>query len=120
MNNKGQTLVLFVVLIPFILALFAFVIDSAYIVKEDTKLKSIATSSLKSLNDNKNISDIKKIIKTNDNNIQIVVIDNNKIHLTNQIDPIFGKIVGYEKYNLDIELYSTFENGKLVIKEKGK
>ncbi len=121
MNNKGQTLVLFVVLIPFILALFAFVIDSAYIVRKDTELKGIATSSLKSImKDNKNYNDIKKVIKTNDSNIEIISLDDSSIHLTNKIEPIFGKIVGYDKYNIEISLYGGYENNKLIIKEKGK
>ena len=121
MNNKGQTLVLFVVLIPLMLALFAFVIDSAYIVRKDTELEGIATSSLKSvIKDNKSISEVKQVIKKNDNNIEIISFDDSIIHLKNKINPIFGKVVGYDKYNLEVELYGGYENGKLIIEEKGK
>lgn len=121
MNNKGQTLVLFVVLIPFILMLFAFVFDSAYISRKDTELEGIATSSLKALiENNKTSSDVVKVIKENDENIEVISIDNNSIHLMNKIDPIFGKIIGYDKYNLEVNLQGKIINGKLIIEEKGK
>lgn len=121
MNNKGQTLVLFVVLIPLFLALFAFVIDSAYIVRKDIELEGIATSSLKTvIKDGKSINEVKQVIKENDKNIKIISLDDSSIHLENKINPIFGKIVGYDKYNLEIELYGGYENGKLIIEEKGK
>ena len=38
MNNKGQTLVLFIIFIPLLLILAAFVIDVGYIASEKTKL----------------------------------------------------------------------------------
>lgn len=121
MNNKGQTLVFFVVLIPLILALFAFVIDSAYIVRGNTKLYGIAYSALDDVvNQGKDINKVKRVIKENDNNIKIIVLDRNGIELTNEITPIFGKIIGYDKYNLDVKLYTSYENGKYMIKEKGK
>lgn len=120
MNNKGQTLVFFVVLIPLILALFAFVIDSAYIVRGNTKLYGIAYSALGDTVQGKDIDKVKKVIKENDNNIEIIVLDKNGIELTNEIPPIFGRIIGYDKYNLDVKLYTSYENGKYIIKEKGK
>lgn len=121
MNNKGQTLVLFVVLIPFIMMLFAFVFDSAYISRKNTELEGIANSSLISIiKDNKSSEDVIKVIKENDKNIEIISIDNNSIHLMNKIDPIFGKIIGYDKYNLEVNLSGKLINGKLIIEEKGK
>ena len=49
MNNKGQTLVLFVILVPFVLAICAFAFDSAYILIKDNELESIAKSSVRSI-----------------------------------------------------------------------
>lgn len=43
-------------------------------------------------------------------NIKIISLDDSSIHLENKINPIFGKIVGYDKYNLEIELYGGYEN----------
>lgn len=120
MNSKGQTLVLFVVLIPFILALFAFVIDSAYIVRKNTELYGIAKSSLRSVVvDNKSIASVREVILKNDDNIEIVSFDDSSIHLKNSVEPIFGKIVGYDKYNLETKLYGGYDNGEFRI-EKGK
>ena len=47
MNNKGQTLVLFVVLLPVILILLAFVFDTAYMSMESNRLNDIAKTSVK-------------------------------------------------------------------------
>ena len=121
MNNKGQTLVLFVVLIPLILMLFAFVFDSAYISRKDTELEGIATSSLKSVMESgASYEDVIKVIKENDENIEVISLDDNSIHLMNKIDPIFVKIIGYDKYNLEVSLSGKIIDGKLIIEEKGK
>lgn len=121
MNNKGQTLVLFVLLLPLIFAIFAFCFDSAYIARKNTELEGIATSSLKYIIENKkSFEEATSVIKENDENIKIIAIDENSIHLTNEIKPIFGKIIGYDKYNLEVKLTGNLINGKLIIEEKGK
>ena len=61
-----------------------------------------------------------EMIKENDKNIEIISKDNNSIHLMNKIVPIFGKIIGYDKYNLEVNLSGKIINGKLIIEEKGK
>lgn len=121
MNNRGQTLVLFVVFIPLILAIFAFVFDSAYIVRKNVELESIANSSLKAIMvNNKDREDVIRVIKENDENIEVVSLDDDSIHLINKINPIFGKIMGYDKYNLEVNLEGKEVIGKLIIEEKGK
>ncbi len=121
MNNKGQTLVLFVALIPVMLILFAFIFDSSYIARKNSELEGIAKSSLRNVMENNNSwNEIKKVIKKNDKNIEIIEMTDNEIHLTNKIEPIFGKIIGFDKYSLEIDLVGTYQNGKLLIEEKGK
>ena len=46
-NNKGQTLVLFIIFIPILLLLAAFVIDTGIIIRESTRLKSTTKTVLK-------------------------------------------------------------------------
>lgn len=118
MNNKGQSLVLFVCLIPVIFALFAFVFDYSYMISKNTELEGIAKTSLRHvMNGDKPINKITEIIKKNDKNIE-VEITYNSVHLTNELKPIFGKIIGLDKYNLDVKLVGTFKDNKLII-EKG-
>lgn len=120
MNNKGQTLVFFIAMLPVILILCAFIFDSALITYQNNKLNDIASLSIKYLVENKkSVSDVKNIINKNDSEIKIVNINNSNVHLKKTIDSIFGKIVGYNEYYLETNLTGHIENNKLVIKEKG-
>lgn len=121
MNNKGQTLVLFVCLLPLLVALLAFIFDSAYIIKENNKLNNIATLAMSySLEKGKTKEEIKQFILKNDNNIEIKSITNDNVHLINNIKPIFGKFVGYKEYSLETNLKGSINSeGKLIITEEG-
>jgi len=120
MNNKGQTLVLFVVLLPVILILLAFVFDTAYMSMESNRLNDIAKTSVKYIvKDNKDINEVKTIIKKNDNDIKIEKITTNSVYLKKEIKPIFGQIIGFKKYKLETNIYGVLEGNKLIIKEKG-
>ena len=120
MNNKGQTLVVFVVLLPVVLILFAYVFDTCYITMENKRLNDIASSSVKYLVvDNKSVSDVESIIYKNDLDIEVVSILDNNVHLKKDIEPIFGRIIGFNKYYLETNIIGTLVNGKLVLEEKG-
>ncbi len=121
MNNKGQTLVLFVALLPFIFILFVFVFDLAFLSSEKTKLDSISSSSLKNILIEKKDKDlVKDIIKKNDPDIKVNKINNDSICLSKEIKPIFGGIIGYDIFNIKTCLKGTVENNKLIIEKKGK
>lgn len=121
MNNKGQTLVLFVALLPFIFMLFVLIFDLAFLSSEKTKLDSIAFSSLKSIVIQKNDIDlVKDNIKKNDSKIKINIINNNSICLSKEIKPIFGGILGYDIFNIKSCLKGNVENNKLIVEKKGK
>ena len=121
MNNKGQTLVLFVALLPFIFILFVFVFDLAFLSSEKTKLDGVASSSLRSIMiEGKSKDLIKDNIKSNDANIIIDKIGDNRICLSKKIEPIFGGIIGYDMFNIQTCLKGTIENNKFVIEKKGK
>ena len=100
MNNKGQTLVLFVILIPVFLGLFAFCFDNIYMSIEKNKLLDIAEIA----NDYKNSKtndEIKDLILKNDKDIKKINI-RNKIILEKEIDSIFGKIIGLDTYKIKV------------------
>ena len=118
MNKKGQALVMFVMLLPIILMLFAYVFDSAYIVLEENKLNDIAKKSLIYL-ENKDIEKVKIFISKNNKNINIKNIENNHIHLKYDLKPIFGRFVGYDKYHLESIYESEIIDGVLRINKKG-
>ena len=101
MNNKGQTLVLFIALLPFIFVLLVLVFDLSYISIEKNKIEGIAKSSINSLNKNKSYEEVKKIIKENDKNIK-TSFNNKTLCLEKKEDVIFGSIIGKENYNIKI------------------
>lgn len=96
MNNKGQTLVLFIALIPFIFMIFVFAIDLSKLSSEKTYIEGIATESFDSLQNGLEKSEIESIIKSNDKDIKIDKLDSDSICLSKKIEPIFGSILGVE------------------------
>lgn len=124
MNNKGQTLVLFIIFIPILLLLAAFVIDTGMIIYESTKLQSATKTVLRDVyyKDNKSNEMIIELLKRNDINTANVIINikEKEISIKNSyaVDSIFGKIVGLNKYNIKVNLKAFEDNNKLrIIKE---
>ena len=126
LNNHGQTLIMFVMLIPVILILMALVIDVAYLYRENAKLESTTKSVIKNLYDNKDDPNINNMVielykknNINTNNLKIS-IENEIFKIKNnyKIDSIFGKIIGLKKYEVKVSFKGYYEENKLkVIKE---
>ena len=122
MNKQGQTLILFVILIPIILIFAALVIDIGMEVLESNKLKetskTIISQTIKEI-DNPNIENkIKDLyIKNNINvdNLNIEIYDN-KIHITNnlKIKSIFGGLIGIKEYDIKLNITGYTENNKII------
>jgi len=126
LNNHGQTLVMFAILIPVILMLMALVIDVAYLSSKKSELESTTKSIIKNLYDNKDDANINEMVielyKKNDIDIKNleVNIENNNFKIKNEykIDSIFGKIIGLRKYEMKISMKGYLKENKLkVIKE---
>ena len=63
MNNKGQSLVFFVALIPLLFIIFAFIFDTSLIIRENNRLESITTSAINYLaKENKPYQEVENII----------------------------------------------------------
>lgn len=121
MNNKGQTLVLFVALLPFIFILLVFVFDLAFISSEKSKLDQIAKSSVRNVMvDHIDSDKVKNNIIANDKDIKIIHIDANSICISKEQKPIFGQIIGYDKFNIKSCYEGKFESNKLILEKKGK
>lgn len=120
MNNKGQTLVIFIILLPIFLALYAFVIDVGLMTYENVKLKNTTKSILNSVVDKNKISEdnIKKLYKKNDINIENIEIDisNENIIIKNDyyIDSMFGKILKIEEYEVSVNAKMNVINKKII------
>ena len=123
MNNKGQTLVLFIIFIPILIMLAAFIIDTGIIIKESTRLKATTKTVLEDVfyKENKSESLITNLFNENNintNNLEIVMTNNITIKNEYQIESVFGKIIGLKHYTIKINMTAKKENGKLkFIKE---
>lgn len=110
LNNKGQSLVMFVCLIPMILIIILLVIDYGKINTEKQKLDSINKLAIEYLQKNGNntdsISKVSDIITKNDSKIQNIKVDtiekNNTttITLQKEVGSVFGKIINTFKYDV--------------------
>lgn len=121
MNNKGQALVIFLILLPIFLGLCALVIDSAYIVTNKNRLSNINEIAINDALDGKSENEVREIIKKNNKNIEIITFKRNEntvyIHLQNKINSIFGSILGYEKYEINSKLEGKLVDNKKIISE---
>ena len=102
MNKKGQTLVLFVILMPVIIALFAYVFDISITINEKIKLNNIKNVAEKYLKEEKSEEEVKKLIKKNNKNIKINKIDSNtkEVELEITTESFFGKALGIKSYRI--------------------
>lgn len=120
MGKKGQALVLFVMILPIIVMLFAYIFDQSLIIIENKKLESIAKDSITYMYEEKGYSDIKNFIKENDKNIKIknIDIDNLSIKLEKNINSYFGKILGFDNYKIKQNKKGIIKDNKLYIEKR--
>ena len=101
LNNKGQSLFLFVIFIPIFIILGAFVIDIGIAKIEENKLNDISILSLNyglnHINENP-YDEMLDLINKNDSKIdKYKRID---IKLEKNVNGFFGRIIGKDKYNV--------------------
>lgn len=118
MNKKGQSLIIFVLLLPLIVFFLALFVDMSMIYLENNKVKGIIKDNLKICIDNglKAEEKIKKIIKENDKNINIdIKINNDDISLSFEKEnkSIFGKLFKFEFYDLKGKFCGNYTNKKI-------
>lgn len=126
LNNKGQTLIMFILLIPLILVIMALVIDTSFVYKEKIRFQSITKTIMKNTYARINEEDFKKqvinLYKKNNVDIKNIKIDvnSNEVSIKNQakVKSIFGNIIGIKSYKIKFSYKILKENDKIkVIKE---
>lgn len=114
LNNKGQALVMFVCLLPILIAVVGVVIDVSSMTISKNKLNNINKIAVSLFKDVNNSSeDIINIIKINDENIKNIMINKEKktVIIDKEINSIFGGIIGIKKYKI-VSKYQ-FVDGKI-------
>lgn len=128
MNNKGQTLVVFVIFLPIIVILGAIVIDVGRFAYETNRVNSINRMCIKYAYKNINNLDKEKVydlIKDNDSNIKTYSLnisdDLTKIDMsiTKDVKGIFSIILDKDVYRVKSNYIGTISNDKLAINRKG-
>ncbi len=126
MNKKGQTLIAFVILLPVLLLLLAFVVDTGLLLQENTKLTNTTKTILKTMYDKKGEvhfeKDIKNLYQKNNiptENIKLTV-HAQEVIVENQysIESIFGKIIGIKNYPLKIKMRAFKNTDKIIISKE--
>ncbi len=114
MNNKGQTLVIFVFLLPVILALVAYLTDSSLMMYEDNKLDRLNEIVIDYSIENKdtiNSEKIRTLLLKNDRDLtieEIILTDHQvSIKMSKEIPSLFGKVLGINKYTVKSSLEKT-------------
>lgn len=117
MNNRGQSLITFVLILPLLVLFIAFFIDSSLSIMEKSKLEGIVYDNLK-LSLEKDIRDIDKIMdaikKNGDIDITVILEENVlKIDAKSKKRNIFGKIFKFPYYNLEVNYCGSYIDKKI-------
>ena len=122
MNKKGQTFVVFILLIPLLLLIAAFAIDKGYIVYKNIEIKNITKDIIRKglLKNSLSDDDIIKTYQKNDIPTAKLKIkrEDSSITIKNsyQIDSIFGKIVQIKNYDVSCSITGKLLDNKVVFK----
>lgn len=116
LNNKGQSLVMFICLLPILLLIVLAIVDISRMVIEKNKLNNINYIAISYYSSHKEDDDVTEriisLVKRNDEDIINVRInkDKNTIYLDKKIDSTIGKIIGISEYEIVSE-YSFTDDG---------
>lgn len=122
MNNKGQTLVVFILLIPLLMLIASFAIDKGYVVYKNIEIKNVTKDIIRKeiLKDSLSDSDIESIYQKNDIPTTNLIIERGKDSITiknsYQVDSIFGKIVQIKNYDVSCDITGRKNKNKVVFK----
>ncbi len=122
-DRKGQTLVLFIIFIPLLLSLAAFVIDTGIIIKENLHLKNVSMMVLKDTYDkDNNIELANNLFKKNKIATDKLIIkqyDNYRtLENTIKIDSVFGQVIGINEYTIKIKLMAMKTGENIIVKQE--
>ena len=104
LNNKAQSLVMFVLVLPILIVFIGYSFDVLNINYEKNKMENLSlmlNENIEGINDN----EIKELISKNDKNIIVSITRDDeiiKVELSKRIKSFFGKIIGKEYYDIKV------------------
>ena len=120
MNNRGQTLVIFIIILPVIILGVSYLVDTGLMYIGRSKLISTCKVIIDEYYDEENIDNkVKKYLEDNDikyTDYKVSRDNNLKLEVESTIDSIFGNVVGIKEYEISAKVIGYMENGKLKFK----
>lgn len=125
LNNKGQSLVLFIVILPIILFMLVLVYDIGNAIYEKNRLSNVNYMVINYALDNEDVSesDIVNLINKNINrlsNIKVIINDDKvNISLSKNIKGVFGRMFDFDLITAYSEYIGYIDNGNKIIEKVG-
>lgn len=119
MNNKGQTLVLFVIILPFLFIIVSFIVDTGLLSLEKNKINNTVKDSIKDvMKNNRNSDELVNLINKNIDNVKIDYLSMESGILYLQISKEYNGIIFNQKYNIKLSFKAYMEDNKVIIKKE--
>lgn len=104
MNNKGQSLILFVLVMPILVGFLAFFIDISMVNYEKSRIDGIIINNLEIVVDKdiRELEKIKNVFIDNSVNVKDISINDDVIlvEIDTNLKSIFGRILNFDMYRL--------------------
>ena len=102
-NNKGQSLVFFILLLPIIFLIIGMLFDLSKVLNEKLKIKHIEEDYIYYLKENTyKEEELDSFLNKNDISSNEVVINSNEICITKKVPSNFGKIINKNTYQIKV------------------
>ena len=122
-DRKGQSLVLFVLVLPLIIGIMVLVFDVGNAQIEKNKTNNTIEMVLEiALEDNLQTAEIQSLLRKNlDNHQNKVTINDEKITIISatNVKGVFSKIFGFQGFDVKSEYIGEKNNNKIKITKKG-
>ena len=122
MNKRGQTLIIFVMLIPIILTMAALVIDVGLLYYKKNEYTGIVEESIKEYFKDENLTSALETLTLNGvslDDTEINVSDNEiTVTLDTKVDSIFGKVIRINDYEIKVSRVGTKDKERVIISKK--
>lgn len=120
-NNKGQSLVTFIIVLPLILVIFGMLIELSLISYHKTKIISVTKSIIANSIEDAQKDDIIMLYDKNDIKVDDIDVDTTsglEIKLVSSIESFIGNIIGNDSYQIEVNIKGYQKDNKIYY-EKG-
>ena len=122
MNKRGQTLIIFVMLIPIILTMAALVIDVGLLYYKKNEYTGIFEESIKEYFKDEDLTSALETLTLNGVSLDDVLVsatdETISVILDTKVDSIFGKVIRINDYEIKIARVGTKDKERVIIKKK--